>query len=134
MSFQPADYVFCGLVAVLTVMGLFRGLSGALAFVAAGAASAASAAFGWPLSARWFEAAWMRGAVVFVAALVIFGLVRIIVKKMVNGLLAQPSDAFFGLAVGFLAGVLALAAWAWSGFFIECSALATFVAGLLQKL
>ena len=133
MSLQPADWVFCGLVAVLTVMGLFRGLSGALAFVAAGAASAASAAFGWPLFAHWFAAPWARAAAVFVSALLIFGLVRLVVKKAVNGLLAQPSDSFFGLAVGFLAGILILAAWAWSGFFVEYSSLATFAAGLLHN-
>lgn len=113
---------------VLAVMGLFRGLSGALGFLAASMAAAAAGTFGWPLSETWFAEVWQRGAVVLVAVLISFGLVRLLVKKAVNGLLSQPSDAIFGCLVGILTGVLLLAAWAYSGFWTEYSALATEVA------
>ncbi len=106
-------------------MGLFRGLSGALAFVAGAVAAAAAAVFGWPLSAEWMSETWTRGAATLGAALLAFGLTRLVVKKLVNGLLAQPSDSFFGFLVGALAGILLLAAWAYSGFHTDCSALAS---------
>ena len=70
----------------------------------------------------------MRGAATLVAALLAFGLVRLVVKRLVNGLLAQPSDALFGFAVGAGLGVLLLFAWAYSGFHLEYSNLATEVA------
>ena len=113
---------------VLAVMGLFRGLSGTLAFVAAIIAAGAMAVFGWPLSETWFAAVWQRGAVTLVATLLTFGLVRLLVKRSVNGLLAQPSDAIFGCFVGMIAGLLLIVAWAYSGFCIEYSTLATEVA------
>ena len=59
-----------------------------------------------------------------VATLLAFGLVRLIVKKLVNGLLAQPTDALFGMLIGAGLGVLLLIAWARSGLYLEYSALA----------
>ena len=56
--------------------------------------------------------------------LLAFGIVRLIVKKLVNGLLAQPSDAIFGFLVGAALGVLMLVAWAYSGAYHEYSFLA----------
>jgi len=127
-SFQPADWVLCGLTLAMAILGLFRGFSGTLAFLLAVAAAGFVAMFGWPYSANFTEVAWMRGAGVLVATLVSFGLVRIIVKKLVNGLLSQPSDAIFGFLVGAAFGILLLLSWSWSGMYLEYSTLATRIA------
>ena len=123
-NFQPADYVICGLTVVMAVLGLFRGFSGMLGFVLGAVAAAFAASFGWVYSASVTTVAWQRGAGVLVATLLVFGIVRLVVKKLVNGLLAQPSDAIFGLLIGVALGVLVLAAWAYSGAYLEYSFLA----------
>ena len=123
-GFQPADYALCGITIVMAVLGLFRGFSGTLGFVLGAVAAAFAASFGWMYSASFTAVAWQRGAGVLVATLLTFGIVRLIVKKLVNGLLAQPSDALFGMLVGAALGVLILAAWAYSGAYLEYSALA----------
>ena len=128
MELLPADYALLALMTVLAVLGLFRGFSGTLAFLVAAASAAASAALGWRLSAEWLDAVWMRAAAVLVGTLLVFGLVRLFVKKTVNGLLAQPSDAIFGFLVGLLSGGLVVAAWAFSGWALDYSNLASEVA------
>lgn len=131
-DFQPADYALCGITLVMTVLGLFRGFSGTLAFVLAAIAAVFTAMFGWPFSATLTETMWMRGAGVLVATLLAFGFVRLIVKKLVNGLLAQPSDALFGALTGAALGVLLLVGWTLSGMYLEYSNLATLAAGFLN--
>ena len=123
-GFQPADYILCGLTIVMAVLGLFRGFSGTLGFVLAAIAATLTATFGWSLSASFTEVTWQRAGAVLVATLLAFGLVRLIVKKLVNGLLAQPSDAIFGLLIGVALGAVALLAWAHSGLYLEYSHLA----------
>ena len=123
-GFQPADYAICGITIVMAVLGLFRGFSGTLGFVLGAVAAAFAASFGWVHSASFTDVAWQRGAGVLVATLLAFGIVRLIVKKLVNGLLAQPSDAIFGFLVGAALGVLILVAWAYSGAYLEYSTLA----------
>ena len=123
-GFLPADYALCGITVVMAVLGLFRGFSGTLGFVLGAVAAAFAASFGWAYSASFTDVAWQRGAGVLVATLLAFGVVRLIVKKLVNGLLAQPSDAIFGFLVGAALGVLILAAWAYSGAYLEYSTLA----------
>ena len=123
-NFLPADYALCGITIVMAVLGLFRGFSGTLGFVLGAVAAAFAASFGWAYSASFTEVAWQRGAGVLVATLLAFGVVRLVVKKLVNGLLAQPSDAIFGFLVGAALGVLILIAWAYSGAYLEYSALA----------
>ena len=127
MELQPADYVLCALTVVSAVLGLFRGFSGTLAFLVAVASGGAAASLTWAYSLRFTQVAWMRATGTLLAALFAFGLVRIIVKKLVNGLLAQPSDAVFGLLVGAAAGMLVTVGWAWSGMFLEYSNLASAV-------
>lgn len=124
MRLLLGDYVLCGLTLVMAVTGLFRGFSGTLAFVLATVAAAAAGFLGWPYSASFTPVLWMRGAGTLVATLLVFGLVRLIVKKLVGGLLAQPSDALFGSLVGVLVGVLLLGLWAYTGFHLEYSRLA----------
>ena len=122
-GFQPADYVLCGITVVMAVLGLFRGFSGTLGFVLGAVAAAFAASFGWACSASLTDVAWQRGAGVLVVTLLVFGIVRLIVKKLVNGLLAQPSDAIFGFLIGVALGVLILVAWAYSGAYLEYSTL-----------
>ena len=127
----PADYVLSGITIVMTVLGLFRGFSGTLAFVLGAIAAVFTAMFGWPFSATLTPVMWMRGAGTLVATLLAFGLARLIVKKLVNGLLAQPSDAIFGALVGAALGVLLLVGWAMSGMYLEYSNLAALAADFI---
>lgn len=133
MTFLPADYVLAALAVTLAVTGIFRGFSGTLAFVLATASAGAAAAFGWTWSADFADSAWIRGGGTLVAALLVFGLVRIVVRKTVNGLLAQPADSVFGFLVGAAVGAAIPAVWAWSGMFLEYSHIATLAAGLLGR-
>ena len=123
-GFLPADYALCGITVVMSVLGLFRGFSGTLGFALGAVAAVFAASFGWVHSASFTDVAWQRGAGVLVVTLVAFGIVRFIVKKLVNGLLAQPSDAIFGFLDGAALGVLILVAWAYSGAYLEYSTLA----------
>ena len=132
MELLPADYALCGLTLVLAVTGLFRGFSGTLAFVLATASAILAGMFGWTYSESFTPVLWMRGAGTLVGTLLVFGLVRMIVKKLVNGLLAQPSDALFGMAIGALCGAVVLVAWASSGLYPEYSNLVKAVAPYVQ--
>ena len=125
---QTADYILCGLTIVAAVTGLFRGFSGTLAFAAASAAAAAAGSFGWAYSATLTDSLWQRGTGVLVATLLVFGLVRLVVKKLVNGILAQPSDAILGALLGAALGVALIVVWAYSGLYPEYSALVMKVA------
>ena len=128
MQLLPADYVLCGITLVMAVTGLFRGFSGTLAFMLATVAAVGAGFLGWPYSASFTPVLWMRGAGTLVGVLLVFGLVRLIVKKLVGGLLAQPSDALFGAVIGSLIGVLLLVIWSYTGFHIEYSNLAQEIA------
>ena len=130
-GFQVADYVLCGVTIVAAVTGLFRGFSGTLAFALATAAASLVGSFGWSWSATMTDVAWQRGAGVLVATLLTFGIVRIVVKKLVNGLLSQPSDALFDGLVGAGLGVAAIVVWAYSGLFPEYSMLVRTVASYI---
>ena len=132
MELLPADYALCGLTLVLAVTGLFRGFSGTLAFVLATASAVLAGMFGWTYSESFSPVVWMRVAGTLVGTLLVFGLVRMIVKKLVNGLLAQPSDALFGMAIGVLCGAVVLVAWASSGLYPEYSNLVKAVAPYVQ--
>ena len=123
-GFLPADYALCGITIVMAVLGLFRGFSGTLGFALGAVAAAGAGSFGWMYSASLTEVAWQRGVGTLVVALLAFGIVRLVVKKLVNGLLAQPSDAIFGFLTGAALGVLILVAWASSGAYLEYSVLA----------
>jgi uncharacterized membrane protein required for colicin V production len=126
--FQPADYAIVSLAMVFSIMGLFRGFSGMLAFALASVSSFVAGSFGWNMLEVQFEHLWMRSLAVLLIALLVFWIVRIIVRKLVNGLLAQPADAIFGLLSGVLLGALVPVGWAFSGLFLEYSHLATEVA------
>lgn len=125
MELLTADYILCGLGIVLALTGLFRGFSGTLAFLVALAAASAVGSFGWSWSEQLTSVAWQRAAGTLVATILAFGIVRMVVKKTVNGLLAQPTDALLGLALGVLTGALIASAWAYSGYHVEWSAIAS---------
>ena len=132
VGFQPSDYALCGLTLTLAVLGLFRGFSGTLAFALALLAAAFAASFGWICSASVTAVMWQRAAGTLVVTLLAFGLVRLTVKRLVNGLLAQPSDALFGALLGFSLGALVLVVWAHSGLYLEYSLLAREVASYVR--
>ena len=132
MQLLPADYAIGVITVVLAILGLFRGLSGTIAFVFASAAASFVASFGWVWSASLTDVAWQRGGGVLVATLVAFGIVRACVKKLVHGLLAQPSDAIFGMLAGAVLGALVVVAWAWSGLHLEYSSLAREVSAYVR--
>ena len=128
MNLLPADYALGGLAIALAVLGLFRGLSGTLAFLMATLAASATGTFGWRYSAAYLAVGWQRAGAVLVATLLAFGLVRVLVRKLVNGALAQPSDALFGCLVGLATGAAVVGAWGYLGLGLEYSALASEVA------
>ena len=132
MELLPADYALGGIALAMAVFGLFCGFSGALAFLLSTPVAALAASFCWPYSAEFSNVVWVRGAGVLVVSLLVFGLVRIVVKKLVNGLLAQPADAIFGLLTGALAGIMLVVAWGWSGLYLEYSNLAREVAAYVR--
>jgi len=111
MQLSTADYVILGATLVAALFGLFGGFSGALAFLAGVGAASAAVRFGWgPLESR-IETPWLLALAALAVALVAFGVARLIVKKTVHKMLAQPGDAIFGLLVSAVAGfALAVAA------------------------
>lgn len=120
----PADWALAAATLAMAVLGLFRGFSGTVAFIAGLAAAFFAGAFAWTALETHLPVEWQRIAASFTGALLAFGLVRIIVKKLVNGLLAQPTDSLLGFLCGAACGVLALLAWAFSGYYLEYSNLA----------
>ncbi len=124
----PMDWVLAGFVLSMAVMGLFRGFSGTLAFMAAIAAASVAGFKAWELAPNWLGQLWMCGAATLIVVLIVFGIVRLIVKKIVNGILAQPSDAIFGFVAGAVAGLVVIFVWAKTGFYTEYSNIVTEVA------
>lgn len=110
MHLQTLDFVLAGVAAFVCAIGLFRGLSGFLAFLTASAATAAAAVWLWPESAAYIGSTVARVAAFAAGGVLVFGVVRMVVKKLVNGLLAQPVDSIAGLAVAVACCVLAVVA------------------------
>ena len=124
----PMDWVLAGFVLSMAVMGLFRGFSGTLAFMAAIAVASVAGFKAWELAPNWLGQLWMCGAATLIVVLIVFGIVRLIVKKIVNGILAQPSDAIFGFVAGAVAGLVVIFVWAKTGLYTEYSNIVTEVA------
>ena len=106
MEYAVADYVIAVVALAAAVLGIFNGFSGALAFFAALASGLFGARASWALYADWLPAVWTRALATLVSALVVFGLVRMLVRRMVTGLLKQPADSVFGFATGAVTGFL----------------------------
>lgn len=124
-EFLPADYVLMALAVASAVLGLFRGFSGMLAFCIATGAAGIAGSLGWRISEPVFEHLWIRVLAVLAGLLVVFGIVRALVRRFVNGLLAQPADAVFGFIAGIMLVALVAAGWAVSGLFLEYSRIAS---------
>lgn len=118
MELEIADYVLLCVMAAITLIGLFRGLSGELGSIAG---------FGAALFAGWLLYGAAHGCAVsvglaqrggaletgstavidFVFAIIAFGIVRWMVAKFVSCLVPQPTNALLGGLGGvFKCGVL----------------------------
>ena len=111
MELTVVDYVLVCVVAAITFIGLFRGLSGELGSIAGFAAALAA---GWLLYGAAHACAASLGlaqrggaletgstAVIdFVFALIAFGIVRWMVAKFVSCLVPQPTNALLGVVGG----------------------------------
>lgn len=128
------DWVFLAVAILFSVTGAFRGLSGTIAFVAAFLAALASYFCFWPLSADFIVSVPLRAVAVFAVLLVIFGIVRLVLKRTINVLIAQPSDSVFGFLAGFMLAFAALFVWVRSGIHLEYSYIATQLAQFIAAL
>ena len=128
MELLPADYAICAATLVLAILFAIRGLSGVMAFVVATVAAVFAVSFGWPYSETLTGVVWQRAVGVGLATLLVFGIVRAIARKFVNGMLAQPADAIFGFLFGAALCAALVLAWALSGLFPEYSAIVREVA------
>ena len=99
-----SDWCAIALSGTCAVLGLFGGFSGALAFLAGVGAAAASVRFGWGALESRIGSPWLLGLAALAMALVAFGIARLIVKKTVHKMLAQPGDAIFGFLVSAVSG------------------------------
>lgn len=130
MTFYPADYLIAAATLAAALAGLFIGFSGALGFLFALIVGTLAARTAWSFSVGGFEEGWARALTVLVVFIVVFGLVRWCVKKIVNGFLRQPADAVFGLLIAaFTGAALSLAA----VFAVEYTGFFDFPSTLLQE-
>lgn len=104
MELTIPDYAILSMTAGGALVGLFVGFSGAIAFLSGFVASVFVGRVSWVWAAAWVASPGMRSLVSALAALLAFGLVRLVVRKCVHGLVAQPGDALFGLFFAALAG------------------------------
>jgi len=103
-AFFTADYVIGIVTLAAAILGLFGGFSGALAFCAGLIAAVLAGKLGHSFIAAFFSAEWAVIVATLVVSLLAFGLARLLVKRVVKGLLAQPADAIFGGLVAALTG------------------------------
>lgn len=105
-SLTILDYVLLALSCFFVILGLFRGASGVFSFIAASVISFSTGVFTWESVCSLNVPTWAHFVITLVLGLVVFGIVRFMVKKLVNSLLAQPADSIFGLLLGFATSVL----------------------------
>ncbi len=125
MDLTVLDYAILAVSAAGLVVGLFIGVSGALAFLAGVVTSALAGYFAWAPLAQAIHSRPLAILALIVGALLVFGLVRFLVKKFVHGLVAQPGDAILGSLLAALAAFLVAlaAAGALAAFFPEAESL-----------
>ena len=119
MDLTVLDWVLFGVTAFFVVIGLFRGFSGQLGSFAGIAVALVAGYFLFsPLRAMVVTGNWVTGGTAqsgvaagldFIAALIIFGLVRRVVAKFVSFLVPQPMNALAGGLVGLFMGAVAVA-------------------------
>lgn len=103
-AFHTADYVIGIITLAAGILGIFGGFSGALAFGTGLVAAGVGGKFAHATLANFLSAEWAVLLATLVVALLAFGIARLIVKRVVKGLLAQPADAIFGSLVAALTG------------------------------
>lgn len=103
---QVLDWALSGAAVFFAVIGIFRGFSGEAGSAAGWIAGATAAYFAWDFSADWTGTKWISFVFAAAASLFSFWLVRVVVSKLVNKALSQPTDAF----VGFILGIVKIAA------------------------
>lgn len=104
MAIQPVDYVLLGLSVLLTALGLFRGFSGAFAFLVATSLGAATVVSGWSGFLSGVNPIWARAFAAILVFVVVFGAARYLIKLIVGKVLSQPSDSIFGVCLGLFCG------------------------------
>jgi uncharacterized membrane protein required for colicin V production len=114
MALGSSDYVILGVSLAAAILGMFGGFSGALAFLAGVGAAVATIRYGWNLLEARIEAPWALALAALVCALLVFGIARLIVKKTVKNILAQPADAIFGALIAAVTGFAAALAGAYA--------------------
>lgn len=107
---QPLDYAYLSIAAVCVVVGLVRGLSGCLAFVAAVATALCSARPIYALAGGMGCAGGWQWVAAVVGVLVAAAVVRFVVARFVSVCVPQPFDAILGACTGVLLALLLTAA------------------------
>lgn len=106
ITWCTADYVIMSVSVVAGILGLFIGFSGTMAFLAATVVSALAGKLAWAMSADYLATNWTRGLATVILTLLVFGLVRWGVRRIVNGLLKQPADSIFGFLIAAITGIV----------------------------
>lgn len=99
MTLTFLDLVVSAVTLLATVGGVFVGFSGSLAFLAGLSVSVLGGIYTYPYAEHMIENGLLRVFCVALAGIVVFGLVRGIVKRFVRGLVAQPGDAIIGALI-----------------------------------
>ncbi|MCR5413945.1 MAG: CvpA family protein [Kiritimatiellae bacterium] len=102
------DCILGGLCAAMAILGLIRGFSGIFAFLCGTATGAAAVVWAWPTLLGGFDQVWVKALLATAAFIVIFGIVRMVVKAIAAKLLDTPADRLFGVCFGLLCGALLL--------------------------
>lgn len=132
MDLAPADCVLLAMAAVMAIFGGFSGFSGILAFGSAVALAVFSLSLMWPFAIARFETPWAAALAVFIAAILVFAIVRFAIKKTVRVVVSQPSDSIFGMVFGLVLAAGIVFAWAKTGLLAEHSAIVTWVSAYVR--
>ena len=104
MGLGSSDYVIISMSVASAVLGMFGGFSGALAFLAGVGAAVAALRFGWGFLESNIETPWVLALTALICAIIVFGVARLLVKRFVKNMLAEPADAIFGALTAAVAG------------------------------
>lgn len=102
----PIDYILLAFSCFFVILGAIRGASGIFSFLVGIVFSCAAVIFLWPTLESFVVQQPVRYLVACVGALLFFGGVRVIVRKVVNDILDQPADMIFGIVSGVVIAVL----------------------------
>lgn len=100
MELQILDYAIVAAGAFFALVGLFRGFSGEVGSASGWIAGAAAAYFSWNEASIALPEKWMAIAVSAVISVFSFWIIRVVVSKLINKALSQPTDALVGCTLG----------------------------------